>query len=46
MELTSIMLDIAGFFTSTEFLAQIAAVITAVLTALFNQLFAGFFAGV
>ena len=40
------MLDIDGFFTSTEFFAQIAAIFSAVLTALFNELLAGFFAGV
>lgn len=36
------MLDINGFLTSTEFVAQLASIITAILTALLGSLFAGF----
>ena len=36
-------LDIGGFLTSTEFLAQIASIIVAILTALFGNLIGGVF---
>jgi hypothetical protein len=37
------MLDINGFLTSTEFVAQIASIITAVFSALFGQFLSGLF---
>ncbi len=37
------MLDINGFLTSTEFVAQIASIITAVFSALFGQFLTGLF---
>jgi|GEM_PF-3003099 len=39
------MLDINGFLTSTEFVAQIAAIFTAVFSAIFGQFLAGLFSG-
>ena len=36
-------LDIDGFLTSTEFLAQIASIIVAVLTTLFGNFIGGVF---
>ncbi|MGB2986361.1 MAG: hypothetical protein WBE26_10805 [Phycisphaerae bacterium] len=37
------MLDIGGFLTSTEFLAQIASIIVAVFTALIGNLIGSLF---
>ena len=39
------MLDIDGFLTSNEFLAQIAAIITAIFSALFSQIINSLFVG-
>ncbi len=39
------MLDIGGFLTSTEFLAQIAALVVAVLTAFVGDFIARLFSG-
>jgi len=39
------MLDIDGYLTSPEFLAQIAAVISAVLSALFSGFIESLFSG-
>ncbi|MGD2111687.1 MAG: hypothetical protein PVI86_20110 [Phycisphaerae bacterium] len=39
------MLDIDGFFTSTEFLAQIASIIVAVLTGIASQIINMLFGG-
>ena len=38
-------LDIGGFLTSTEFLAQIALIITAVLSAIVEGILGNFFGG-
>lgn len=38
------MLDLDGFFMSTEFFTQLASIITAVFTALFGELIANAFA--
>ncbi len=35
------MLDLNGFFASTEFIGQMAAILTAILTALFTQFLGG-----
>ncbi len=40
------MLDIGGFLSSTEFLAQIAAIIAAVLTAIVGDFISRLFGGV
>jgi len=37
------MLDLGGFLTSTEFVAQIASIVAAVLSAVFGQLVGGLF---
>ena len=39
------MLDIDGFLTSTEFVAQLAAFITAILSAFLGSILTGFFGG-
>ena len=39
------MLDIGGFVTSSEFLAQIASIIVGLLSAFFSELIAGLFSG-
>lgn len=40
------MLDIGGFLTSTEFLAQIASIVVMLLSALVGQLITSLFGGV
>lgn len=40
---TMFNLDFSGFVTSTEFLAQLAALISGLLSALLGQFFAGLF---
>ena len=37
------MFDLNGFLTSTEFVAQIAAIVTAVFSAIFSQFLTGIF---
>lgn len=37
------MLDIDGFFTSTEFISQLATFITAIWTAFFGSILTNFF---
>ncbi len=39
------MLDLNGFFTSTEFLTQVASVVSAVLSILLGDFLARFFSG-
>jgi len=40
------MLDIGGFLTSTEFLAQIASIVVTILATLVGQLITSLFGGV
>jgi len=39
------MLDLDGFFTSLEFVTQLASIISAILSALFGEFFASLFSG-